>query len=188
MTVTGLYPALLAVQAEGDAAAEGTLLRNIIPTPRCRDGADPYERLLSKIAFGVTDCWHWIGYVDELGYGRIARTLGEVKAHRFAYRCLKGDIPAHLEVMHSCDVRGCVNPAHLSLGTHAENVRDMVAKGRRRSGDISGERNGMARLTRADVAEIRRLKAEGVKQVDLARRFGVSPMTVSRAIRKESWR
>lgn len=82
------------------------------------------------------DCWLWRGAITSAGYGSVGivcREHHEVTrpAHRVAYVLAHGDIPSGLVVMHSCDNPPCVNPAHLSLGTHADNRRDSIAKGRR---------------------------------------------------------
>lgn len=90
------------------------------------------DRFWEKVARS-DGCWEWLGPKTR-GYGTfhvlrdgVRRT---VKAHRFAYELVKEQIPAGLEILHSCDNRGCVNPSHLSVGTRSDNMRDMVAKGR----------------------------------------------------------
>jgi hypothetical protein len=77
-------------------------------------------------------CWLWDGDIKPTGYGQAAYQGKKVNAHRVSYMLFKGPIPDGMHVMHQCDVRNCVNPDHLSLGTHLDNMRDMVAKGRRR--------------------------------------------------------
>lgn len=83
-------------------------------------------------------CWLWTGHRNNNGYG-VFQTDEHYYAHRWSYAHHKGSIPKGLEVMHACDVPACVNPSHLSLGTHAENMADMKAKGRHRK---PGSRNG----------------------------------------------
>lgn len=150
-------------------------------------GGPLLDRLMRSTVFGASDCWYWAGSVNRLGYGQMM-ALGESKAHRVAYRIFNGEIPAGLHVLHTCDTRCCVNPEHLTLGTHADNMADMAAKGRVKVVRKFGEANPMARLTAKAVAEIRAARAAGEAQIQLARRYGVSPMTVSRAVRGESWK
>lgn len=77
-------------------------------------------------------CWVWLRSVNNKGYGVIS--LGQQRrgyAHRESYRLFKGEIPEEMEVCHRCDVPCCVNPNHLFLGTHHENMLDSAKKGRR---------------------------------------------------------
>jgi hypothetical protein len=115
------------------------------------------------------DCWLWDGHLKKTGYGQMCAFGKHVAAHRIAYYLFKGPFPAEMHVLHSCDVRRCVNPDHLRLGTHADNMRDMAAKGRRRG--PSRDKMPWRVLNEADVLEILASDEPGTA---LAGRYGVT--------------
>lgn len=133
-------------------------------------------------------CWLWIGGVNEMGYGIFGvgeKTERVAKAHRVSYEIHKGPIPAGMNVLHRCDVPGCVNPDHLWLGTLRDNSRDMVNKGRGKTPDNRGERAGWAKLTEEMVVDIKSRRLPGRKFAIL---YGVSKSAVFNIWRGKSWR
>lgn len=169
---------------------EGFLLRLIRKAEPKRKPSKTSEipsRLFRSVIFSANGCWIWVGAIDSGGYGSLPTKYGS-KAHRASYGYFVGDIPSGYDVMHKCDTRCCVNPDHLAAVTTKENIRDMINKGRERHTPLFGEKNPMSKLTREKVEEIRSLKANGVAQSELSKMFCVSPMTISRAVRKESWK
>lgn len=145
----------------------------------------PQKGFFERLVFGLSDCWFWGGALNTLGYG----TDGKNKAHRKAWELFNGPIPEGMSVLHKCDVRCCVNPAHLFLGTQEDNIRDMVAKGRNRTGNLSGEANPMSVLTGERVRQMRCVRKDtGATYKEIARQFGVSTMTALRAITGQSWK
>ncbi|HEX6183850.1 MAG TPA: HNH endonuclease [Pyrinomonadaceae bacterium] len=135
---------------------------------------------------GPDACWPWTGHISENGYGVFGLRGKEYKAHRVSYFIEHGRIDNDRLVLHRCDVRDCVNPAHLFLGTPRDNSQDAVKKGRNTK--LYGEQNGKAKLTRAAVLAIRRIrKRGGVYQKTIAKQFGVSEATVSYVVNGGRW-
>jgi hypothetical protein len=105
-------------------------------------------------------------------------------AHRVAYEGAFGPIPDGLNVLHRCDVRHCVRPDHLFLGTHAENMKDMAQKGRA----VRGVLNHNAKVTPEIVRRIRELHAAGWGAKRLARAFGLNRTTAREIFLGLTWR
>lgn len=126
-------------------------------------------------------CWLWDGAHHKDGYGSIGYK-GKIRiAHRVAYQIYRGEIPAGINVCHRCDNRACVNPDHLFLGTHQQNMSDRNAKTRQ----SRGATHGPAKLTEDDVKSIR--VTPGLSQRALAARFGVSRRLVRSILAGEKW-
>lgn len=134
------------------------------------------------------ECWLFVGSRHHLGYGQFTLNGRVNKAHRVSWMIHYGEIPEGMCVLHRCDVRNCINPAHLFLGTQQDNIADMVAKGRQRAGRQRGVDNPMSKLTPETVKEIRAAYKEGaISQHKLAKLFKVSPMTVNRIVNHKLW-
>jgi hypothetical protein len=147
------------------------------------------ERFWAKVdKRGPDECWDWVGGKGTRGYGshrRLPCSKPE-RTNRISYEIHYGKIPAGMFVCHRCDRPECVNPAHLWLGTPADNAADMATKGR--AAPKSGCLNGRAKLSPVQVQEIKARLRAGVQGRTLAREFGVSDMAISRIKRGRLWR
>lgn len=141
---------------------------------------------------GKEECWPWLGKSQVKGYGTIGlggRSGGKMLAHRVAWVLSQGDIPdaeGHhgLVVRHSCDNPLCCNPAHLEIGSQADNVRDMDRRGRRISNAKAGSTHHNSVLTEKDVRAIR---ASRESDVELASRYGVHRKHIAGIRKRRSW-
>lgn len=145
----------------------------------------PGERFLKHVN-KTNSCWLWTGSKRGNGYGSFRGPDGLVTAtHRFSYEKYIGIIPKENDVLHSCDNPSCVNPEHLFLGTHTDNMRDMWGKGRN---SHIGEKNSRSILTESKVREMRKMYLTGAYSCrELGIMFGVAVNTASYAIRGKSW-
>lgn len=135
---------------------------------------------------GPDECWPWAGNINRLGYGTVSRGASRSdRAHRVSYELNVGPIPEGMHVLHSCDNRRCVNPAHLRTGTHAENMRDLVE--RKRLPDRRGERANNSKLTEDQVRAIRVRRAAGERQIALAREYGVDKTLIWMIVTRKIW-
>lgn len=126
-------------------------------------------------------CWEWIGASRGTGYGAIQDGGRLRSAHRVSYELHHGPIPSGMCVCHVCDRPQCVNPEHLFLGTHKDNAWDKVNKGRANA--PWGKQHHACKLSEADILVIR---ASHDKGIELSRRFGVCPSTITKIRQKKA--
>lgn len=156
------------------------------------------------------DCWLWTAARDRKGYGRFHTTYGTGKphhlgAHRMAYILAYGDIASDLEVCHRCDNPPCVNPDHLFLATHAQNMADQYAKGRNSpppheygsqhwhnrmpEKTPKGEKHANAKLTLEQVKDIRASYVAGrLSLQQLANQYGVTKSCIHSIVKDKGWK
>jgi hypothetical protein len=129
-------------------------------------------------------CWNWTGTLTEKGYGRFKTSTKNWRAHRLSYEMHCGAVPDGMQVLHECDNPSCVRPDHLFLGTNADNMADKCAKGRESHYSPKGEQSGRAKLTEAQVLDIR--GASGTA-AEIARQFGMSRTAVRDIRAARTW-
>jgi len=147
------------------------------------------KRFFNKVKKYEDGCWEWTGCLTPSGYGQLKiRRLHATAllAHRISYQEHLGDIPAGLYVCHSCDNRLCVNPKHLFIGTHQDNMNDMVAKGRCQQPETQGIDNGNSKLTEEIVLRICE-DLPSFNNKELALRYNVTHSNISCIRRGKSW-
>jgi hypothetical protein len=154
---------------------------------------DDAERFWAKVDKSG-ECWEWTGYLNPTEYGQIKWNGKAVASHRYSYvlhHPLTIDLlEGHREIFvcHRCDNPRCVNPAHLFLGSCADNNKDRAAKGRNNSPKQKGEKNGNSKLTETQVREIRNKYANGgISYQQLAIEYGVDKSSIGLIIRRETW-
>lgn len=134
-------------------------------------------------------CWPWIGTRNNKGYGMFMVTSPKkIPASRASWMLFRGEIPAGMSVCHECDNPACVNPSHLFLGTHADNMHDMHNKKRHKYVAHVGSKNGFARLDESKVSTIKAMLRAGVTHKAIAKTFGVAASGISHIASGKSWK
>lgn len=146
---------------------------------------DLTSRLYANVSLNEdTGCWEWTGAVGKQnGYGIITINGKAEAAHRVSYKISVGEIAKGLMVLHKCNNRICVNPEHLYLGTHNDNMRDMA-----HTQAVKGENNARALLSESDVKEIKQLiKERKMFYRDIAEKYGVKRQTIKDIALGRTW-
>lgn len=149
------------------------------------------EKIFSKTRKVRYGCWIWEGSRSPSGYGVIFNGLKSAPAHRVSYEIFKGEIPEDKFVLHSCDNPPCIKPAHLRIGTHEDNAKDMSYRDRMnfRPYFRDPERHSHAKLDWEKVNKIRKLWNDGYHTcAELGREFGLGSGSVNAIVNMQTWR
>lgn len=158
--------------------------------------ANTAEVLWSKVdKKGEDECWNWLGYKNEDGYGRVQINDWQYYAHRVIYNLVFPNVidiraPKLTDekgfLLHTCDNPACCNPKHLWVGTHKDNMADKVRKNRQKK--FPTDTGPRCKLTMNQAREARQLRKEGVSTRELAVRFGISLPSMKTLIRGDSYK
>lgn len=135
-----------------------------------------------------TPCWQWCGHLHNGRYGGIYYQSKNWSVHRLAWILYQGPIPEGNEVCHKCDNTRCFNPDHLFCGSHTDNMRDALKKGRLKH--VKGESHPNSKLTEKDVIKIRQLYVPNSKDANgyvLGKMFGVRQTTIQSITSRSGW-
>jgi hypothetical protein len=130
------------------------------------------ERFEAKYVVLPSGCWEWRSAQGTQRYGQFRAEEGLKKAHVYSYEMARGPVPQGVYVLHSCDNPPCVNPAHLRLGTHIDNMQDVIDRERHQH---------QRKLSATQIEAIKALKGVMTQQ-DIATQFGINNSMVSRIL------
>lgn len=147
-----------------------------------KDNRSVMERFMEN----VDENWQWAGGKTTKGYGRFWVKNKTKRAHRVSYELFNGPIDDCMDVLHSCDDPGCVNPEHLHLGDALMNAKERTE--RNRANSPQGTKNGNSKLTEDQIIAIRKMYSNGYFQKDIAKTFGVKQNTISRIVRFRTYK
>ena len=142
-----------------------------------------YTAFLRKVdtkGMSPNECWAWLGAGKGNGYGQATFQKKSMAAHKKAYLLFRGQVPANMDVCHTCDNRWCVNPDHLFLASRHANMADMVAKGR----GAGGHRK---HIKEHQVQEIQRRLIAGASCVEVSTQMNINYGTVTAIKRGERY-
>lgn len=132
-------------------------------------------------------CWLWTGSRKSNGYGEVRINKTRYLTHRFSYQLFNGPLINGKIIMHSCDIKHCVNPAHLSQDTYKQNSKDCVDKGK--NNPPIGERQGRSHLNEQAVKVIKYMhKYYNVPLKKLAKLHNVDPSSISLIVNNKNWK
>lgn len=143
-------------------------------------------RFWEKVKISEDDkCWEWLAGKFKDGYGVFWFQNHTIRAHRFSWKLHYGYLSDDVLVLHKCDNPICVNPNHLFIGSHQDNMRDKHQKGH----TAKGEKCGRSKLTLRQINEIRKLYSKGKRtQQSLSEQFGITQTQISNIVRFYSWK
>jgi len=156
-------------------------------TPKKIQASADLDRIFQSGITKTESCWLWSGAKNKLGYGSFSLHGKHFFAHRYSFFSANPDADQSFLVCHRCDNPSCVRPDHLFLGTDADNMKDMVLKGRWKNKVSLGSLNGAAKLSESQVLEIRKLKAQGLTYSKLAEMFSICHASAWNVVNKY-WR
>lgn len=172
-----------AYRPDGQPISDGVRNGRRVRRPETRQDRERVFQIKTA-KLGLNDCWLWTGKsTNPQGYGRFYWGCRQVQCHRVAYFLAYGIDPFPFLVLHTCDVRLCLNPAHLFLGTDKTNAEDGDLKRRRIY--RYGEQCGAAKLTACQVVKILSMRGRSLKSV--AEIFNVAPITIAKIWTGRSW-
>lgn len=149
---------------------------------------DIKDRFWQKVQKSEKGCWPWIACKNSDGYGQFGFRGRVDGAHRVSWILSHGELPKGAHVLHKCDNPVCVNPDHLFIGTHQDNMEDRTRKGRSRGRGLPGELSGHNKLTNNIVLKIRKLHEQGTSQKQISNQFAIHKATVNDVVLRKTWR